>query len=93
MVPSETVWDDTKTGLTDDAADPITGEVLNYFGSTGSHWEYKTHNHVMTLMGYNSETREFLLADPAEWLGPTYWVTYDTFMNSWNCYQGAVEVW
>ena len=93
MVPSETVWDDTKTGLTDDATDPITGEVLNYFGSTGSHWEYKTHNHVMTLVGYNSTTGEFKLADPAEWKGPEYWVSYDTFMNSWNCYQGAVEVW
>ena len=93
MVPSETVWDDTKTGLTDDATDPITGEVLNYFGSTGSHWEYKTHNHVMTLVGYNSSTGEFKLADPAEWKGPEYWVSYDTFMNSWNCYQGAVEVW
>ena len=47
----------------------------------------------MTLMGYNSETKEFLLADPAEWKGPTYWVSYDTFMNSWDCYRGAVEVW
>ena len=93
MVPSETVWDDSQMGTTDDAVDPLTGETLNYFGSTGSHWEYKTHNHVMTLVGYNSETQEFELADPAEWLGPTYWVTYDTFMNSWNCYQGAVEVW
>ena len=93
MQPSETVWDDTQTGVTDDATDPLTGEVLNYHGSTGSHWEYKTHNHVMTLLGYNSETNEFLLGDPAEWLGETYWVTYDTFMASWNCYQGAVEVW
>lgn len=93
MQPSETVWDDTQAGVTDDAADPLTGEVLNYHGSTGSHWEYKTHNHVMTLLGYNSETNEFLLGDPAEWLGETYWVTYDTFMASWNCYQGAVEVW
>lgn len=93
MQPSETVWDDTQTGVTDDAADPLTGETLNYHGSTGSHWEYKTHNHVMTLLGYNSETNEFLLGDPAEWLGETYWVTYDTFMASWNCYQGAVEVW
>lgn len=93
MQPSETVWDDTQTGVTDDATDPLTGETLNYHGSTGSHWEYKTHNHVMTLLGYNAETNEFLLGDPAEWLGETYWVTYDTFMASWNCYQGAVEVW
>lgn len=93
MQPSETVWDDTQMGVTDDATDPLTGEVLNYHGSAGSHWEYKTHNHVMTLLGYNSETNEFLLGDPAEWLGETYWITYDTFMASWNCYQGAVEVW
>ena len=93
MQPSETVWDDTQTGVTDDATDPLTGEVLNYHGSTGSHWEYKTHNHVMTLLGYNEETHEYLLGDPAEWKGETYWVSEDTFMASWNCYQGAVEVW
>ena len=79
--------------MTDDATDPLTGEVLNYHGSTGSHWEYKTHNHVMTLLGYNEETHEYLLGDPAEWKGETYWVSEDTFMASWNCYQGAVEVW
>lgn len=92
MQPSETVWDDTQTGVTDDAVDPLTGEMLNYYGSTGSHWEYKTHNHVMTLLGYNAETNEFLLGDPAEWRGETYWVSYETFMASWDCYQGAVEV-
>lgn len=93
MQPSETVWDDTQTGVADDATDPLTGEVLSYHGSTGSHWEYKTHNHVMTLLGYNEEMHEYLLGDPAEWKGETYWVSEDTFMASWNCYQGAVEVW
>jgi uncharacterized repeat protein (TIGR02543 family) len=90
---SETVWDDTQTGVGDDAVDPLTGQTLNWFGSTGSHWEYKTNNHVMVLMGYNERTRSFLVADPAEWKGSTYWVSYETFMASWDCYQGAVEVW
>ena len=88
---SSAIWYDS--ALPDDYKDPKTGYSVNWNGSTGSHWEYKTSNHVMTLLGYDEKQDSWLIGDPAEWLGPTYWVSNDMFMNSWNCYQGAVEVW
>ncbi len=82
--------------------DPATGQILNYHGSTPTRWEYKTWTHVMTLVGYNGKTKEFLLADPAENINlgkvkyrgtlSLYWVSEKVFMDSWYCYQGAVEV-
>ncbi len=53
---------------------------------------YKLYNHVMLLIGYDEETRQFKIADPAGWNGGIYWVSYETFMGSWDCYRGAVEV-
>lgn len=53
---------------------------------------YKSHNHVMLLIGYDEETNQFKIADPAGWNNGIYWVSYETFMNSWDCYRGAVEV-
>ena len=62
-------------------------EVIYYEWGT-----YKSHNHVMLLIGYDEETNRFKIADPAGWNNGIYWVSYDTFMNSWDCYRGAVEV-
>lgn len=85
--PSETIWYDSNI-------DPSTVENANFEwnGSTLNHWEYKTLNHVMTLLGYNAANGDYLVGDPAEWQGETYWVSHEQFMNSWDCYQGAVEV-
>jgi uncharacterized repeat protein (TIGR02543 family) len=54
---------------------------------------YKSNNHVMTLIGYDEKRNEFKIADPAGWNDGIYWVTYQQFVNSWECYRGAVEVW
>lgn len=88
MKPSESVWYDTE--LLDVPYDEF---GFDWHGSTATHWEYKTNNHVMTLLGYDEAKGYFLVGDPAEWADATYWVRSDIFHNSWDCYQGAVEVW
>ena len=47
----------------------------------------------MTLIGYDEKRNEFKIADPSGWNDGIYWVTYQQFVNSWECYRGAVEVW
>ena len=52
--------------------------------------DYKTQNHVMTLIGFNPTNQSFAVADP--YRTGKYWVSNSTFMNSWNVLRGAVVV-
>ena len=52
--------------------------------------DYKTQNHVMTLIGFNPTNQSFAVADP--YRTGKYWVSNSTFMNSWNVLRGAVTV-
>ncbi len=65
----------------------VPSQLISYEWGT-----YKSNNHVMLLIGYDQESNMFKLVDPAGWNGGIYWVSYDQFMASWECYQGAVEV-
>ncbi|MGI5989572.1 MAG: C39 family peptidase [Lachnospiraceae bacterium] len=56
---------------------------------------YKTNGHVMLLCGFNPDTEEFYIADPAP--GGTssglVWVSWSTFTASFDVMRGAVAVW
>lgn len=52
---------------------------------------YKTQNHVMTLLGFNPHTNQFYVADP--YMAGKEWVSWNTFMQTWHVLRGAVSVW
>lgn len=56
---------------------------------------YKTNAHVMLLCGFNPDTREFYIADPAPGGSSSgmVWVSWDTFTSSFDVMRGAVAVW
>lgn len=45
--------------------------------------------HIMTLAGYNSKTKKYLVSDPAK---GKYWVDYAVFEKAYNLTKGAVVV-
>ncbi|MDD6788987.1 MAG: C39 family peptidase [Lachnospira sp.] len=69
------------------------------FGPTApeAYWwgNYKTNAHVMLLCGFDPDTRQFYIADPAP--GGAYsgmvWVSWETFTDSFDVMRGAVAVW
>ncbi len=54
---------------------------------------FKTWYNVMTLIGYDEASNTFLVADPTGWKEGKYSVSAQTFLNSWSCLRGAVEIW
>ena len=69
------------------------------FGPTApeDYWwgNYKTNAHVMLLCGFDPDSRQFYIADPAP--GGAYsgmvWVSWETFTDSFDVMRGAVAVW
>ena len=78
---------------------PVVAWTSYKFGPTEpeDYWwgSYKTNAHVMLLCGFNPDTREFYIADPAPGGSSSgmVWVSWDTFTSSFDVMRGAVAVW
>lgn len=77
---------------------PVVVWTSYLFGPTEpeNYWwgSYKTNAHVMLLCGFNPDTKEFYIADPAPAGGDGIkWVSWTTFTDSFDVMRGAVAVW
>ena len=54
---------------------------------------FKTWYNVTLLTGYDEAAGTFTIADPSGWKDGKYTVSAQTFLNSWQCLRGAVEIW